>query len=104
VQCNDAEPELVATLQDEHHHVAVANAQALEIAGRHVGIALHVGKRKLAVLALVVGPKQSGFVGLFGCPGVYNIVSEVEVIGYINLQVLYKVLLGSKCGLFEESF
>ena len=104
VEGHDAEPELVAALQDEHHHVAAADAEALEVAGRHVGIALHVAEAELTVLALVVGPEQGGFVGLLGGPSVDDVVAEVEVLGYIYLQVVNEVLLGCKCGLLEKSF
>ena len=85
VEGHDAEPELVAALQDEHHHVAAADAEALEVAGRHVGIALHVAEAELTVLALVVGPEQGGFVGLLGGPSVHDVVAEVEVVGYVYL-------------------
>ena len=99
VQGHDAEPEFIAAFQNEHHHVAVSDAEALEIAGRHVGVTLHVGKGKLAVFAFIVGPKQGRFVGLFGSPGVYDVVAEVEVLGDIYFQVFFEVLLGCKCGL-----
>ena len=31
MQCDDAEPELIAAFQNEHYHIAVADAEALEI-------------------------------------------------------------------------
>lgn len=93
MQGHNAEPEFVTAFQDEHHHVAVADAKALEVAGRLVGVALHVGEGELAVFALVVGPEQGGFIGLFGCPGVDDVVAEVEVLGYVYFQVLFEVLL-----------
>lgn len=93
MQGHNAEPEFVTAFQDEHHHVAVADAKALEVAGRLVGVALHVGEGELAVFAFVVGPEQGGFIGLFGCPGVDDVVAEVEVLGYVYFQVLFEVLL-----------
>ena len=44
MQCDDAEPELIAAFQNEHYHIAVADAETLEIGSRHVRIAFHVGK------------------------------------------------------------
>ena len=37
-------PELVAAFQDQHNHVATADAQTLEIGSRHVCVTFHVGK------------------------------------------------------------
>ena len=78
VECQDAEPELYAPLEDKHHHVAATNAQLLEVGGRQVTVVLHVGKGVLAVFALVVGPEQGWFVGFFSSPCIHYVVGEVE--------------------------
>ena len=93
MECQNAEPELYAPLQDKHHHVAATNAQLLEVGGRQVTVVLHVGKGVLVVFALVVGPEQGGFVGLLGSPTIYYIVGEVKLLGHANLQVAYEILL-----------
>lgn len=56
VQRNNAVPELETALQYQHHHVAMTDAEALEIRGGHVGIAFHVGEAELPVLFFIVGP------------------------------------------------
>ena len=44
VKGDRAIPELVAAFQDQHNHVATADAQTLEIGSRHVCVTFHVGK------------------------------------------------------------
>ena len=44
VKGDGAVPELVTAFQNQHHHVTATDAQALEVRGGHVRIALHVGK------------------------------------------------------------
>ena len=104
VEGDDAEPEFVAAFQDEHHHVPAADAEALEVGGGAVGLALHVGEGEAAALALVVGPEQGQFVGLFGGPGVYDVIAEVEVFRHTDVQVLDEIFLRCKCGLSQKSF
>ena len=92
VERDDGEPELVAALQYEHHHVATANAERCEKRCRLVTLALDVGKRELYLLALLVGPEQGGLVG--ACPFVDYVVAEVEILWHVDLEVLHEILVG----------
>ena len=93
MQGDGAVPELIAALQNQHHHVSATDAEALEVRGRHVRIAFHVGEGELTAFALVIGPEQSVLVGLFGSPGIYYVVAEVEILRYVYFQVLDEILL-----------
>ena len=78
MECGDGKPELVATLHYQHHHIATAYAQLLEICRGLVALALDVGKRELLNIASLVGPKQGFAVGLNARPFVHHIVGEIE--------------------------
>ena len=44
VQCDDAEPEFITAFENQHYHITMSNAEALEIGGCHICITFHVGK------------------------------------------------------------
>ena len=46
------------SLQDDHHHIAFADADAQEVGGCLVGKLLHLTKGEAALHTLVVGPQQ----------------------------------------------
>ena len=103
VEGNDGKPKLIPSFQYEHHHVALADAEALEIGCRHVGISFHVGKGEVDVLCVVVGPAHGLLLRLFLCPCVHNVVSEVEVLGHLYLEVFSEILLRGKARLSQKS-
>ena len=73
-------PPFVFTFKDEHHHVATANAQLLEVGCRAVALLFQLGKAENAFSAFVANPYQGGFFGCFGGPSIHHIVSKVKVI------------------------
>ena len=50
-------PELIAALEDEHHHVAFAYAEAFEERRRAVALALDVGECEALLAAVGIGPR-----------------------------------------------
>ena len=90
---DNREPKLETAFEDEHHHVAVADAQRLEVGGRFVALAFDVGKGKVDAFAPVVGPEQGLLVGLDAGPFVYDVIPEVEILGYLYLEILHEVFL-----------
>ena len=104
VESDNREPELKAAFEYEHHHVAVADAQRLEIGGSLVALAFDVGKGEVDALAPVVGPEQSLFVGLDVGPFVYDIIPEIEVFGYLYLEILHEIFLRGERGLIQKTF
>ena len=99
VQREDREPEFVAAFENQHHRVALADAEAPEPRGRAVALAFEVGEGELNLLALVVGPQQGLFVGLLRGIGVNNVVGEIEIFGNADMQVPAEILLRRKGGL-----
>ena len=93
VQGHDAEPEFVTSFQYKHHHITFADAERLEVRGRLVAVSFDICKSKLPVLLLVVCPKQGRFIRLGACPFVYNVIAEIEMLGHIDVEVLFEILL-----------
>ena len=93
MQCDNREPEFVTAFQDQHHHIAMSDSQRLEIGSRLIGVFLQIGKGEINMFALVVCPAQSLFVG---GPCIYYIISEIKVLGYFYLEILYKIFLRRK--------
>ena len=92
-QRQHGEPPLVVALEYQHHHVAPSYAQALQITRCLVGLLLELGKGKSFLFTPLAGPEQRQLVGsLFG-PCVHYVVSKVEVLLGLELQVLLKVFL-----------
>ena len=88
------------TLQDEHHGVVLADAEALQIAGGLVALLLQLGKRRADFFALVVRPQQGQTVGFLLCPGIHHVVGKIEVLWNDKLQVLIVILDRRKRRLF----
>lgn len=93
VQGEDRKPEFVSPFENQHHHVALSDAETLEIGGRAVGLPLHVGERELNLRTLIVCPEQRFPVGLFLRVGVHHVIREVEILRDADMQVLSVILL-----------
>ena len=87
VESEHRDPPLVAALEDEHHHVAMSDAELSEIGCGLVALALQVGKRREHLGALVVGPDERHLVGLLLGPDVHHVVGKIEVLGNDELQM-----------------
>lgn len=99
VQREDRKPEFVAAFENQHHRVALADAEAPEPRSRAVALAFEVGEGELNLLALVAGPQQRLFVGLLGGIGVDDVVGEIEIFRHADMQVPAEILLRRKGGL-----
>ena len=93
VQSDNGIPELITTFQYQHHHITATDTQTLEIRRRHIGIFLQVGISILSGFPFIISPQQRFLVGFLGSPRIYYIITEIKIFGYLNLQVLYKILL-----------
>ena len=81
------EPELVVAAQDDHDHVAAADALRGQEVRRLVRPALHVGEREHVLLALRVAPHHGAAVGVCGGDVVHHVVAEVEIVGTIDGEI-----------------
>jgi len=80
------EPELVVAPQDDHDHVAAADALLGQEVRRLVRPALHVGEREHVVLALGVAPHHGAAVGVVRGDVVDHVVAEVEVCRAVHVE------------------
>ena len=104
MQGDSREPEFDTALQDKHDHIAMANAQALEIRSSSIGLFLQFCISILMFQSLVVSPEDCILFRTFGSPCIHYIIAEVEVFRNLNLEVLYKFLLRGIFSLFYISF
>ena len=93
-------PPLVAALQDEHHGVVLADAEGGQIRSGLIGLLLQLSEGGPDLLALVVSPQDSEFLGCLLSPRIHHIVGEVEVLGDDELQILIVILYRRKLCLF----
>ena len=92
-------PPLVATFQDEHDRVVLADAQRLEVAGSLVRLFLQILERGTYLFALVISPQQSQSLGLLFCPCVHHVVGKVKVLWNDELQMFVVILHRLEMGL-----
>ena len=104
MQRNDGEPELVASLEDEHHFVAAANAERLEIGGSAIRSLLDLCKGEVDVLALIVCPAEGAPRRLLCGPSIDDVVSVVKVLGYADMEIVFEIFLRRERGLRQKTF
>ena len=104
VQGQHDNPPLVATLQDEHHGVALADAKRLQIGGGLIALLFQLGEGGANLHALVVCPQQGQLLGGLLGPLIHHVVSKVEVLGDDELQMLIVILYRLEVRLFQKSF
>ena len=104
MQRNDGEPELVASLEDEHHFVAAANAERLEIGGGTIRSLLDLCKSEVDVLALIVRPAEGASRRLLFGPSIDDVVSVVKVLGYADMEIVFEIFLRRERGLRQKTF
>ena len=80
------EPELVVAPQDDHDHVAAADALLGQEVRGLVRPALHIGEREHVVLALGVAPHHGAAVGVVHGDVVDHVVAEVEACRTAHLE------------------
>jgi len=101
-QCHHRQPPLIVSLEDKHHLVAVPDAKALKVCRDAVGLLFELPEGGDDLLAALAGPYHAHLVGVLLCPSVHHVVGEVEMLGYLILQVLLELLLRSKVGLRQK--
>jgi hypothetical protein len=104
VQRQQAEPEFVAPLQDQHHRIALADAQGTEQVRGAVAGLLHLPEGEAGGLAVVVAPDQGHPVRLGARVFVRHVVGEVEALRHLDGKVVVEILVGSEFGPFEVAF
>ena len=100
VEGQHSEPEFIAALKDNHHSVAAAYTQPLQVARSTVALLLHLTEGERAVLTTLAGPQQGMAIGSLLCPAIHHVVGKVEVIRHHKLQVAPVVCIVCKCCLF----
>ena len=100
MQGDDREPEFVTAFEYKHDHVAPFYSQWEEKSGGFVALAFDVGKCEIDVVVLFIGPAKRFFLRGDAGPFVYDIVSEVEIFGYIYTEVFNEIFLGGEFRLF----
>ena len=93
MQGKHSEPELIAALEDKHHHIPPTYAELTEISRCTVGLLLDICKGETDALALVIGPEQRLLFGFLRCPGIHHVVGKVKMFGDDKLQVFSIILL-----------
>ena len=96
-------PPFVAPLQDEHHGVVLADADALQVRGGLVGLLFQLTETCAYLFAFVVGPEQCQLVGVCLGPFIHHVVGKIEILRDDEFQVLVVILHRGKCGLLQES-
>ena len=93
VQGKHREPPLIVTLQDEHHLVAMTDAELLKVGCGLVGLLLQVLEGGSHLLTALAGPQQGHLVGSYLCPLIHHVVGEIEILWYPEMQILLEVFL-----------
>lgn len=65
-----------------------------------IALSFDVGKREIDMVVLFIGPAKRFFLRGDAGPFVYDIVSEVEIFGYIYTEVFDEIFLGGEFRLF----
>ena len=72
---------------------ALADAEGKKIIRSFVGEPFDIGKRKDLFAAQIVAPDECAFYGVEACVFVDHVVSVVEIIGYVELEMVIKIVV-----------
>ena len=103
VQAEQAEPVLVAALEDEHHGVAAADAKREEEARGAHGHLRHLTEGEGGLRAFFIAPDQGPPVRLGARDLVHDVPGEIEALGHLDAVSLAEILVGGELGSFQES-
>ena len=92
-------PELMTALEDEHHHVAFSDAEALKEGCRAVALLFELSESVANLLVLVVGPEHGKLVGGLFCPSVHHVAGEIEVCRNFEFKVFLEIFQRTECRL-----
>ena len=87
------EPELVAVLEDQHDEVALAYALGGKVVACLVAEPLDVGEGEPPALAVLVLPDHRDPLGVVYRDVVHDVVTEVEVVGAVDVKMLEETVL-----------
>ena len=93
VQRENRKPELVASLQNQHNHIAFSDAKALKKRSSSVSAFLKFGVCKLDVNVLIVSPYKSTFVRRFRSQNIHYIVCKIKILRDIDFIILKEILI-----------
>ena len=96
MQRNQAEPEAIAAFQDEHHLVALADAQVAQIIRHFIAVVFDLREGEGGLLARFIAPYQRGTIGEVLCQLVNDIVGEVEVFRHVDAEIGEKLVVRTK--------
>ena len=80
------EPELVVAAQDDHDHVAPADALSGEEVRGLVRPALHLAEREEVLLPFGIAPHHGAAVGIIHGDVVDDVVAEIEILRAVDLE------------------
>ena len=81
MQTQHCEPELVVTLQNQHHAVATLDAQTLKVVGALGGGVLHILEGEAALGHIIGNVEHSQLVGRLPGDGIHSVECEVVAVG-----------------------
>ena len=94
VQAHHADPELPAALEGEHDGVAFLQAVFGKEVGGLVAQDLQISEGDDLLLSVIIAPDQSTLLRIFCGIGIHYIISEIEILGNKDLQVLLEIIVG----------
>ena len=80
MKCDDREPELVMTLQDEHYAVAFFDTERPEVIGCLAGISLDILECEGALVFIDIDIYHRCLIRTFLSHSVHDVISEVEFV------------------------
>ena len=89
--------------QNQHHLVALLDAQTDKEVGRLLGKTGDLGKGEGALAAVHVRPLQGALVRLLLGDDVEHIVGKVEVLGNVDAEIVQKILIGAEFRLPQKA-
>ena len=96
VQGHEDRPEFQVTAQNQHHLVALADAQGLEQVGRAVALFLQLSKGITDAGPAFIRPQHGQPVGFFLGDAVGHVVGEVEALRAGDAELLVEIIVGGK--------
>ena len=93
VQSQHADPKFIAALQDEHYHIALADAKAGKKVCALIGKHPEILKCEAPLLSFHIRPEHGHFIRLFLCQHIHHIIGEIKVFRRVDAKVFLKILI-----------
>ncbi|MPN36544.1 hypothetical protein SDC9_184053 [bioreactor metagenome] len=98
VQCRHRKPDLGALLENQHHHVALADAERAKQVCRAVALVFDVKKGIAPHVARVVRPHKGKLFGLMVRPRVHTVIAKIKVVWVLNAKAVLQLVIVLKGG------